>query len=164
MSIEIAKTLFENGHAHAISGTALYGTSLNLAAEAGAPDAETFGFNGTCSLSVFYLICLALELYLKAAYVFHGGASDNASLKAIGHDLVKALDNAEERGFVSNAPHLREIVGLLTPPYKDQVFRYSRPDQVYLPEVPGVTESLQVLDDELRAVLYSGDGDLTGDL
>jgi hypothetical protein len=154
MSKEIAKGLQESGRAHALSSQLLYVSAMGHAEEHGMEDPEQFAFNGTYSLSIHYLVGLGLELMLKSAYVAHGGEADDGHLRReIGHDVLRALNVAEERGFVSEAPYLREIVELLREPYKAHYFRYSRPEQIPLPEYGQVIELFTVLDAELDTLL-----------
>lgn len=154
MTIEIARSLYEGARAHALSGELLYNAAMGKASDEGNLDPATSVFNGTYSLSINYLIGLSLELYLKSAYVFHGGAADDKSLRAIGHKLVEALNAAERQGFQSQAPNLREIAEHLNEPFSQHYFRYQRPEQMLLPEVPDVYAAFQALDDELNLLLF----------
>lgn len=71
-----------------------------------------------------------------------------------------SLDAAEQRGFKSQAPHLRELVEILRDPYKQHWFRYERPDQFKLPgDFDQVIETLKVLESEIAMKLKpSADG------
>jgi hypothetical protein len=155
MSIEVARSLYEGARAHALSGNLLYNAALKKAEEAEHPDPATSAFNGTYSLSIHYLIGLSLELYLKSAYALHGGAADDKSLRAMGHKLVDALNAVEAQGLHSQAPNLREIAEHLNEPFSQHYFRYKRPEQMALPDVPDVYQAFQVLDDELNQKLFS---------
>lgn len=154
MSLDLARQLFETGRAHALASVLLYRSALLEGVERGIEDPEHFAFNGTYSLSTHYLLGLGLELMLKAAIVAWGGPSDDKSLREIGHDLIKALDLAEEAGFNSAAPNLRDILNVLHEPFKQHWFRYGRPDEFGLPgDFAQVVATLEVLDEELRARL-----------
>lgn len=154
MSIEVAKGLYESARAHALSGNLLYKAAIEEAVNDQHPDPAGFVFNGTYSLSILYLIALSLELYLKSAYVLHGGGADERSLRAIGHKLVDALDAVEMQGFRSEAPNLREIAVLMNEPFSQHYFRYARPNQMPLPDVPDVFQALQALNDELDPLIF----------
>jgi hypothetical protein len=154
MTKEIARSLYEGARAHALSGNLLYKAAMAKAADEGHPDPAASAFNGTYSLSIHYLIGLSLELYLKSAYVLHGGAADDKSLRAIGHNLIEALNAVESQGFHSQAPNLREIAEHLNEPFSQHYFRYQRPEQMPLPDVPDVYAAFQSLDDELQLLLF----------
>jgi hypothetical protein len=154
MSIEIARSLYESARAHALSCNLLYVAALNRAVEEDHPDPDRFVFNGTYSLSIHFLMALGLEMYLKAAYVYHSGAESTKQLKKIGHDLVAALDATEQHGFHSIAPNLRQIVEILREPLLGEYFRYNIPTQMPLPSVAEVIGTIQVLDDELEPLLF----------
>lgn len=154
MTIETAESLYNLGRAHALSGNHLYAKALDYAIEQALPDPDDFAFNGTFSLSTYYLLSLGIELYLKAAYVASGGNSDERHLRsAIGHDLGKALARAGEMGFVSQAPRLEGIISVLDQPYREHFFRYSHPETFGLPIVPEIVQATEVLDVEVRASL-----------
>lgn len=154
MSLELARQLFETGRAHALASDLLHRSAIRHGIESDMQDPEHFAFNGTYSLSTHYLLGLGLELMLKAAIVAWGGPSDDKSLRKIGHDLIKALDLAEELGFNSEAPNLRDILNVLQEPYKQHWLRYSRPAEFELPgDFTQVVAMLEVLDEELRTGL-----------
>lgn len=154
MSMETARKLYKSGEAHALSSALLYRAAVDHGTKINKPNPEYFAFNGICSLSIFYLIGLGFELYLKSAYAHYGGQADDKHLRnKIGHDLVKALNKAEARGFASQAPNLRQIVELLREPHLAHYFRYDRPEQIPLPEPVQIFETLKVLDEELKALL-----------
>lgn len=157
MAVDKAKTLLENGAAHALAALVLfdacyaYGRKIDVAEE----KIEDFAFNGTCSLSVHYLIGLGLELMLKAAFIACGGdESDRYLIKEIGHDLEVALQKAQESGFVSNSDHLSELVGYMSKPYKDHYLRYKRPDGMFLPNDLGqVSAVFEMLHSEITQLV-----------
>jgi hypothetical protein len=156
VAADLACQLFETGRSHALAADLLYRSALIEGdGRADVTDPEHFAFNGTYSLSIYYLLGLGLELMLKAAIVAWGGPSDEKSLRALGHDLTGALDAAEATGFVSQAPHLRDILSVMQEPFKQHWFRYGRPDNFTLPgDFAQVVALLEVLDAELRARLW----------
>jgi hypothetical protein len=92
---------------------------------------------------------------LKAAVVAWDPTVNAKYLKnEIGHDLTAALDEAEKRGFASQAPHLREILEILREPYQQHWFRYERPDQFPLPDdFDQIVPVLETLEQELETKL-----------
>lgn len=137
-----------------MSSILLHNASLERAVAEDHPDPDQFAFNGTYSLSVHYLVCLGLELYLKAAYVHHSGEGSHKALHAIGHDLVAALDAAEKHGFECQVENIREIADLLRLPHLKHYFRYNIPAEMPLPEVGGVIAAIQIIDDQLQPLLF----------
>jgi hypothetical protein len=156
--MDLAKLLFHTGRQHAGAACLLYRAAIQYAAEEGVGDPVSEGLNGPNSLSIQYLLGLGLELILKAAIVVGDPTTDARFLQfEVGHDLVKALDEAEKRGFASAAPHLRDIVTLLRDPFAKHWFRYQRPDQFKLPgDFDQVVQTLQVLEVEMDAALNPG--------
>ena len=145
-----ADKLFETGRAHAMAAAHLFESSIQFAKTNGVDDPELFAFNGTFSLSVHYLMGLGAELMLKAAYIGHGGDPNPKHLRTdIGHDLIKALDHAEEMGFEPSVENLREILEHLREPYLMHFFRYDRPDKIVLPDIPVVIEMFAALDEQI---------------
>lgn len=53
--------------------------------------------NGAHSPAIWFLVGFAFELFLKSAIVATGGCAKE--IKSIGHDLMKAMARAEERGL-----------------------------------------------------------------
>lgn len=157
METNRAKLLLENGEAHGLSAVVLFEASTEYAQKIGVEKEkiEDFTFNGTCSLSVHYLVGLGLELILKAAYIASGGGEDDEHLRRkIGHDLIKALEQAREIGFESKSEHLEDMVGYMNEPYKHHYLRYGRPDGIYLPsDIRQVAEVFETLRAEVRALL-----------
>lgn len=151
MSIELATQLHTTGKAHAWTSLLLYKASIDYAEREKLENPQAYAFNGPPSLSIHYLLGLGLELMLKSAISACDSDVDRGYLQnAIGHDLTKALDEAEARGFASRAPHLRGLVSLLREPYKQHWFRYERPKQMKLPgDFEQVENTLSVLHDEL---------------
>jgi hypothetical protein len=158
MAEELARRLFATGRSHALSAALLHRSSREEGHRLKLEDPDLFAFNGTYSLSLHYLLGLGLELMLKAAVAHHERLADERGLREIGHDLVQALDRAEEAGFRSDAPRLREMVEVLSEPFKAHWFRYDRPESFALPgEFSQVLEMLCVLDNELQAMLWTED-------
>ncbi|WP_155644925.1 hypothetical protein [Erythrobacter donghaensis] len=156
MTAEVVEALYNLGRAHALSGNHLYAKALDYALEQELPDPDHFAFNGTFSLSTYYLLCLGTELLLKAAYVASGGNHEDKHLRnAIGHDLKSALEHAHEQGFASAAPRLHDIIDVLNEPYTRHFFRYSSPQTMGLPALPEFVEALVVLEQEVEALLLA---------
>ncbi len=154
MTIDLARTLYGTGRAHAYSSCLLYRASVDQAEDDGFEDSVSEVFNGQNSLSIMHLLGLGLELMLKSAVLTLDPKADEKYLRdALRHDLVKALDAAEERGFVSQADHLRDIATVLRDPYGKLWFRYGRPEEFALPDnFDQVVETLNVLDGELATL------------
>lgn len=153
MSQDYAYNLYTSGRSHGMGANRLWAKALEEGMEVGHDDIDLFAFNGPFSLSINHLAGLSLELLLKAAYVATGGPADDKHLRnEIGHDLQRALDLAEERGFRSRAPHLREIVERMSEPYDKHWFRYDRPNQFLLPDFGQINEALVVLEEEVEAL------------
>lgn len=161
MEIDKAKILFENGTAHALSAILLFNSSYEYGRkiEVSEEKIDDFAFNGTCSLSVHYLIGLGLELLLKAAYVACGGDGDDKHLRnEIGHDLEIALQRAQDFGFKSQSDHLAELVSYMKTPYKEHYLRYSRPDGMFLPnDMEQVSAVFDMLQTEIAQLLQTRD-------
>jgi hypothetical protein len=157
MASEKAKTLLENGEAHALAAVVLFDASYGYGRNIGISEKEIdkFAFNGKCSLSVHYLTGLGLELMLKAAYIACGGdGTDEHLRRKIGHDLSKALKKAQERGFESHSEHLAELVDYMSKPYEQHYLRYGRPDGLQLPaNMEQVAAVFETLRKEIRELL-----------
>lgn len=155
---DLATELYQSGRAHAGAACLLYRASIDYAKNdegiQAHEDRITYAFNGPNSLSLHYLLGLGLELMLKAVIAELDPNADEKYLQnKIGHDLLKALDEAEKRGFKSEAQHLGAIVKLLQDPYKEHWFRYKRPAQIPLPgNFDEVVEMLKVFDPEVAAI------------
>ena len=156
MNKDTARTLFESGRSHALSSDLLYRAAIDEGDRRNVADPELFAFNGPYSLSINALLGLGLELMLKAAILASDiDVNDEFLRKEIGHDLIKALDKAEDVGFRSQAPNLRQIVEVMHPPYKAHWFRYERPEQFELPgDFVQIVEALKTLDEELQAKFW----------
>ena len=153
MSNDLALVLHQTGKAHAEACCLLYKASFGQGQTEGADDLCKYAFNGPYSLSIQYLLGLGLELMLKSAIAAWDSEVDAEFLRNnVGHDLVVALDQAEQRGFKSQAAHLRELVEILRDPYRKHWFRYERPPQMKLPgDFDQVVATLTALESELRA-------------
>ena len=163
MSAELAAQLYRSGKAHAAASCLLYRAAVEhaKASEEIKDDPLDFAFNGTYSLSIHYLLGLGLELLLKAIIAACDPEVDEKYLKTeVGHDLVKALDEAEHRGFKSEAYHLREMAELLREPYKQHWLRYKQPARMPLPgDFDQVVRLLVIFDSEVAAKLPATDED-----
>lgn len=155
MNQELARNLWSMGGGHAIGAEAVVRRAQDWAREIETEDAEKAVFNGKYSASIYLLLGYAFELLLKAAFVAQGGNPKLLGPRGIGHDLSAALDAAEEHGFCSSAPHLREIIELLKPPHLEHQFRYGGMNGFPLPaNVDEVLANLNHLAAELQALLY----------
>lgn len=155
MSRVFAETLYSSGRSHLLSAALLYEAAIQFAEENDIAEPAHYAFNGTHSLSIFYLTGLGFELCLKAAYILYGGDANEKHLKKeIGHDVLLALDWAGKVGFVSAAPNLREIVEYLREPLLDHSFRYKRPASMALPDPMEMFAAAEVLDNELRPLVW----------
>ena len=155
MNEELARNLWHMGGGHAIGAEAVVHRAQDWAREIEAEDPQKAVFNGKYSASIYLLLGYSLELLLKAAFVAHGGDPNQLGVRGIGHDLGAALKAAEELGFRSGAPHLREIVELLQSPHSEHQFRYGGKDEFPLPaNVDEVVGSLNHLASEVQELLY----------
>ena len=134
MAGDLAATLYRTGRAHAGAACLLYAAAVQHAVDEGLADPIDHVFNGQNSLSIMHLLGLGMELMLKAVIVMNDAGVDEKFLRdKIGHDLLKAIGEAEARGFTSQAPYLSEIAKLLQDPYRKHWLRYERPEQFALP-------------------------------
>ena len=134
MTGNLATTLYRTGRAHAGAACLLHAAAVQHAADGGLTEPVDHVFNGQNSLSIMHLLGLGMELMLKAAVVMNDPGADEKFLRdKIGHDLLKAINEAEARGFISQAPFLPEIAKLLHDPYRKHWLRYERPEQFALP-------------------------------
>lgn len=155
MANELAEALLLSGRGHGESSCLLYRASIEQAEREGFEYTADYAFNGPYSLSVQNLLGLSLELMLKSAIVaWDPDATVNFLRNEVRHDLVVALDEAERRGFSSQAHHLRELVTVLRDPYHLHWFRYERPNQFNLPgDFDQIVEVLHVLHGEVSSKL-----------
>lgn len=163
MSAELAAQLYRSGKAHTAASCLLYRAAVEYAKSSDEikDDPLDFAFNGTYLLSIHYLLGLGLELLMKAIIAACDPEADEKYLKTeVGHDLVKALDEAERRGFKSEADHLREMTELLRKPYMQHWLRYKQPAQMPLPgDFDQVVNLLEIFDSEVAAKLPATDED-----
>jgi hypothetical protein len=155
MSIERASDLYHTGRSYAGACCMLHRATLDYTEEEGIEDRDTYVFNGPNSLAITYLLGLGLELMLKGAIVaLDPGADARYLQKEIGHDLLAALDQAEHRGFASQAGNLRQLVDVLRDPYRQHWLRYERPDQFNLPDnFEQIVAILEAVEGDIKAVL-----------
>ena len=155
MNEELARELWTMGGGHALGAEAVVRRAQDWAREIEAEDLEKAVFNGKYSASIYLLLGYGFELFLKAAFVAHGGDPKQLGPRGLGHDLEAALNAAEEQGFCSGAPDLRAIVELLQLPHSQHQFRYGGMDQFPLPaDVDVVVANLIHLASELQMLLY----------
>jgi hypothetical protein len=155
MDKELARKLWNMGGGHALGAEAVVCRAKEWAREIGTKDPEKAVFNGKYSASIYLLLGYSFELLLKAAFVAHGGDQRKLGAKGIGHDLGEALNAAEESGFRSGAPQLREIVDLLQSPHREHHFRYGGMNEFPLPaNLDDVVASLHHLASEIQELLY----------
>lgn len=152
---ELAQKLFQLGHAHAASACLLRRAAVEHAVDVEHPDPAEFAFNGEQSVSINLLLCLSVELFLKAAVTILNPVVDDKYLgKEIGHSLKTAYQKAYESGFVSNAPHIEHFVEIMEQPYTAHWFRYQIPKEMELPgKFDEIVKMLEQLEIEVRALL-----------
>ncbi|WP_206240180.1 hypothetical protein [Novosphingobium terrae] len=157
MTGDLAGTLYRTGRAHAAAACLLYAAAVQHASVEDLADPVDHVFNGQNSLSIMHLLGLGMELMLKAAVVMNDAGADETFLRdKIGHDLLKAISEAEKRGFTSTAPYLADIAKLLHDPYRKHWLRYGRPDQFALPgDFDQVVAMLEGMETELGPNLGS---------
>lgn len=153
--IERAKDLCHTGRSYGGACCLLYRATIGYASEEGIENPEAYAFNGPNSLAITYLLGLSLELMLKGAVVALDLDADGKYLQnKIGHDLVAALDQAERRGFKSRADNLRQLVNVLSEPYRQHWLRYERPDRFDLPDnFDQIVVILETLEEDVGAVI-----------
>lgn len=84
--------------------------------------------------AAFVNIGFACELGLKAAILQLGGSEGD--LHAVGHDLVRALLEARQRGLDAQHPAFDQLVDTLGPPFSNMHLRYLLGDEVDLLPLP----------------------------
>jgi methionine salvage enolase-phosphatase E1 len=109
-------------------------------------------FNGLFSSSIHLLMGNALEVLIKAAFLLHGGSKSR--LYAIRHDLIAALDAAEEVGFRSKVGDLRRMAELLRESHLKHNFRYATLTETELPALTDSLPRLEQLTREVGQLLY----------
>lgn len=88
--------LFRRGYSFGLSACQLAQVAKAVALARNETDWEKSVINGAHSPAIWFLAGFAFELFLKSAIAAKGG--DTTEIKLLGHDLVAALENAEERG------------------------------------------------------------------
>ena len=138
------------GHVTAAKILAQYSKAEGQAKQVADPDHYTF--NGPQSPSLHLLIGYGMELLLKVAVLLHGGREGDT--KAAGHDLVKALDRAEDLGFRCSTPQVRFVAENLREMHLNHRFRYGGADQVTMPSLPISLSVLDALVIQLGEAIY----------
>jgi len=152
MSKELALQLYQVGRAHALSSFQLYQTASRYAEEHGLEHQESFAFNGTFSLSTYYLMGLGLELMLKAAVCSVEPEVSPKQLKHLGHDLLVLVNRVEETGFEHDMVAVRRLAEIMQQPYLSHWLRYEDPEQFALPaDLDQVQETFRLFDEALEA-------------
>jgi hypothetical protein len=93
----LAGDLFRRAYSFGLSAIQLAHVATAIAVERQDTDVEKSVFNGAHSPAVWFLVGFAFELFLKSAILATGGRAED--MKSIGHDLVKAMEKAEECGL-----------------------------------------------------------------
>ena len=150
MSIELADEHWTKGAAHALSVGALIDRARMEALEKGVEDIQQHVFNGRYSASIHLLVGFAMELLLKSACLLHGGDANRLRSRALRHDLVALLDEAEGQGFRANVAELRAIAELLREPHLNHQFRYGGAEEVIMPNLEATLQALYDLCDQLQ--------------
>lgn len=148
-----AHNLWSKGKGHLFGVLALEEASRTYASDHDIEDAEKFIFSGHYSASLHLLLGFAAELLTKAAYIFHGGAPEFIRRQGIRHDLIRLLDEAEERGFEAPDLRTREIFEYLQEPHLIHQFRYGEEDEIAMPSLVHTVPALQAMSDQLQNLL-----------
>jgi hypothetical protein len=93
----LAGDLFRRAFSFGLSADQLAHVAAAIAVERGDTNIEKSVFNGAHSPAIWFLTGFAFELFLKSAIVASGGSAKD--VKSIGHNLIKALEDAENRGL-----------------------------------------------------------------
>ena len=141
MDRKLLEDLWHRGWGHAKAARALAAYSKAEAIDSGVDDIEHYLFNGPQSPSMHLLVGFSFELLLKVAMLLNGASTK--SVRSVGHDLRKALNKAEQLGFVSRTPQLRFVVEGLREMHFKHHFRYGGAETV---SMPGLKISLAVLE------------------
>lgn len=130
-------------------------TSIEVATSQGSEDVDRIAFNGPLSASMHLLIGYGFELNLKAMFLLHKG--DETQLwrgpKAIGHDLIAAIDAAESVGFRTSILSLRWVLENLRDSHLAHHWRYGGAPSI---TIPALETSLPVLQQLTREVKRYG--------
>ena len=97
----LAGDLFRRAFSFSLSAIQLTHVATAIAVEREDADIERSVFNGAHSPAIWFLVGFAFELFLKSAILAKGGSV--GEIKEIGHNLIKALEKAEENGLQLSA-------------------------------------------------------------
>jgi hypothetical protein len=89
--------LFRRAFSFALSAIQLVHVASAIAVERKDIDVDKSVLNGAHSPAIWFLVGFAYELFLKSAIVAAGG--DSKEIKSIRHNLVRALEKAEDLGL-----------------------------------------------------------------
>lgn len=93
----LAGDLFRRAYSFGLSAIQLTHVASAIAVGRQDTDVEKSVFNGAHSAAIWFLVGFAFELFLKSAILAACGRVEDT--KSIGHDLVKAMEKAEECGL-----------------------------------------------------------------
>lgn len=147
MDREYIESLWVRAVSHCGCAQELASLALAEAIENCFPDADQVVFNGRHSASIHLLIGFSLELMLKVAFLLEGG--DAARLRAIGHDLRKALQHAEGLGFEPLPPKTAWVVDNLHETHLNHHFRYGDEPTIQMPALEDTFSVLNGLYEQL---------------
>lgn len=133
-----------------MAAEALRLTSIDAAQNEGAEDVEKVAFNGPLSPSLHLLIGYGFELNLKVVFLLLGGEEAELGTKRIGHDLIAALDAAEELGYVSIVPDIRWTLEKLRASHLSHHWRYGGNPTITIPSLEMTIPRLQQLTREVK--------------
>ena len=97
----VAGDLFRRAFSFGLSAVQLAHVATAIAIERDDTNIERSVFNGAHSPAIWFLVGFAFELFLKSAILAAGGSVQE--IKSIGHNLVKALEKAEQSGLELSA-------------------------------------------------------------
>ena len=83
----------------------------------------------------YYLLGHALELIFKSFLLTHGIKLEYLKGKKVGHDIIKCLNLANEKGFNVINKRERKTIEQLNFYYKDKQFEYSKNGIINLPSL-----------------------------
>lgn len=97
----LAGDLFRRAFGFALSAVQLVHVATAIAVERKEIDVDRSVLNGAHSPAIWFLVGFAYELFLKSAIVAAGASSKE--IRSIGHNLVMALEKAEDSGLELSA-------------------------------------------------------------
>ena len=150
MSIELADDHWTKGASHALSVGALIDRARMEALEAQVEDISQYVFNGRYSAAIHLLVGFSLELLLKSACLLYDGDPNRLRSRALRHDLVGLLDEAESLGFRPGVVDLRGIAANLREPHLKHQFRYGGAEHAIMPNLEASLQALYGLCDQLK--------------